>query len=223
MKTIVCIFAHPDDEAFGPGGTIAKLASKNKVYLICATKGDAGKHNGARGNKELNKIRGRELLASAKVLGVKKVFFLGFRDGDLSNNLYHRLAGKIETILKRLRADTILTYEPGGVSGHIDHITVSMVSSFVFQRLPFIKRLMQFCVLDTPERRKRKYFIYLPRAYKESEVDLAVDIRKVWDTKVEAMMQHQSQMHDIKRVMKIYENYPKKEFFLLTNKSRRRF
>ena len=44
MKPLVCIFAHPDDEAFGPGGTIAKFAKKRPVYLICATKGESGKY-----------------------------------------------------------------------------------------------------------------------------------------------------------------------------------
>jgi len=46
MKPLVCIFAHPDDEAFGPGGTIAKFAKQRPVYLICATKGESGKYKG---------------------------------------------------------------------------------------------------------------------------------------------------------------------------------
>ncbi|MBI4159549.1 PIG-L family deacetylase [Candidatus Wolfebacteria bacterium] len=85
MKTIVCIFAHPDDEAFGPGGTIAKLAKKNRVYIICATKGEAGKDSRRKKMGVLHDHRASELVASAKILGVKKVYFLGFKDGTLSN------------------------------------------------------------------------------------------------------------------------------------------
>ncbi|MBP9816108.1 PIG-L family deacetylase [Candidatus Woesebacteria bacterium] len=40
MANIVAIFAHPDDEAFGPGGTLAKLSNEHDVYIICVTSGD---------------------------------------------------------------------------------------------------------------------------------------------------------------------------------------
>lgn len=63
-------------------------------------------------------------------MGVKKVHFLDFLDGTLSNNLYHKLADKIEGHLKKLKPHTVITFEPLGVSGHIDHITVSMVTTF---------------------------------------------------------------------------------------------
>ncbi|MBI2097199.1 MAG: PIG-L family deacetylase [Candidatus Sungbacteria bacterium] len=215
MKTVVCIFAHPDDEAFGPGGTIAKLARKNRVYIISATKGEAGKEKGRRGSKNLHKIRADELLASAKILGVQKVFFLGFKDGELSNNLYHKLARRLERILVRLKPHALLTYEPRGISGHLDHVAVSMVVSYVFERLPFVKKLMQLCI---PENRARmmhkRYFIHFPPGYKKSEIDLVVNVRDTWDTKVRAMLQHQSQIHDIRRILKMIAKFPKKEYFL---------
>ena len=73
--TIVGIFAHPDDEAFGPSGTLALLAKENDVYLICATNGDAAS---GKPDPKLAEIRQKELLASANVLGIKKVYFLDF-------------------------------------------------------------------------------------------------------------------------------------------------
>lgn len=215
MKSVVCIFAHPDDEAFGPGGTIANLAKTRDVYIICATKGEKGKHKGKAGKKGLGDMRARELGQSAKILGVKKVFFLGFRDGTLSNNLYHDIARKVEIILKKLKPDTILTYEPRGISGHLDHIAMSLISSYLFERLAFIKKLMQFCVLDTPERRKMKYFIYFPPGYRKLEIDFVSDVRSIWDTKIRAMMQHKSQIHDIERILKMFRKSPKIENFLV--------
>jgi len=216
-KRLVCIFAHPDDEAFGPGGTIAKFAKTQDVYLICATKGEAGKHKGKKAGKNLGVIRENEMRASCKILGVKKVFFLGFRDGDLSNNLYHKVAAKIEIILKRLKPDTIMTYEPRGISGHIDHIAISMISSFVFERLEFIKKIMYFC---RPEMKggKWKYFIYVPPGYKESEIDVVIDTSAVWDIKVKAMLKHTSQIHDIDRILKRVSRFAKKEHFLIETK-----
>ena len=98
MKPIVGVFAHPDDEAFGPGGTLASFAKERDVYTICVTNGDAGQNSSGK-TKELAQIRRDELLASAEVLGIKKVFFLDYKDGTLCNNLYHEIAGKIQTIL----------------------------------------------------------------------------------------------------------------------------
>jgi LmbE family N-acetylglucosaminyl deacetylase len=60
IKTIVAIFAHPDDEAFCPGGTIAKLSQKNAVYLICVTNGDS-KGNSRKAEIVLGKLRKKEL------------------------------------------------------------------------------------------------------------------------------------------------------------------
>src|SRR3989344_3431403 len=138
-RPLVCVFAHPDDEAFGPSGTIAKFAQDRDVYILCATNGEAGGNH-----KNIAQIRRNELLKSAKILGVKKVYFLNFIDGTLSNSLYHQLASKIETKLKILKPDSLLTFEPRGISGHIDHITVSMVTSYVFQRLSFVRKLLHF-------------------------------------------------------------------------------
>ena len=216
-EKLVCIFAHPDDEAFGPGGTIAIFAKTHDVYLICATSGEAGKHKGKKAGKNLGAIRENEMRESAKVLGVKKVFFLGFKDGTLSNNLYHQIAAKIEIILKRLKPETILTYEPRGISGHLDHIAISMISSFVFERLKFIKKIMYFC---RPEMKGGKwvYFIYVPPGYKKSEIDMIIDTSAVWETKVQAMLKHHSQIHDIDRILKRVSRLAKKEHFLIETK-----
>ncbi len=132
MKPLLAVFAHPDDEAFGPSGKIALEAKKRDVYLICVTDGAMGINSG-RSKKDLAIIRKKELKNSAKKLGVKKVFFLEYKDGSLSNSLYHKIAEKIEDIVKEIKADTLLTFEPRGVSGHLDHIAVSFITTFVFR------------------------------------------------------------------------------------------
>jgi LmbE family N-acetylglucosaminyl deacetylase len=86
MKPVVGIFAHPDDEAFGPSGTLAKFAKEGRdVYIICVTKGDAGDNYSDKTNN-LTDIREEELKASAKELGVKEVIFLDFKDSLLSKS-----------------------------------------------------------------------------------------------------------------------------------------
>lgn len=210
MKTLVCVFAHPDDEAFGPGGTIAKFSKTHNVYVLCATKGEGGGSG---------KVRARELRASAKILGVKKVYFLGFEDGTLSNNLYHELASKIRNKLLKFRPGIIITFEPQGVSGHIDHITVSMVTSFVVQKLPFVKTVLQFCRPERFSKARQDYFIYFPPGYKRSEVDKVINISEVWETKVKAMLCHKSQIPDVKRILELQQKLPKEEYFLVLKKS----
>lgn len=218
MRPLLAVFAHPDDEAFGPAGKIALEAKKRDVYLICVTRGDAGL-NSTRSKKELSKIRKNELRASAKILGVKKVFFLDYEDGCLCNKVYHDIAEKINKIIKKTGANTLLTFEPRGISGHLDHITVSMICSYIFDKNEDIKTL--FCSCINPRERKmaaKDYFIFFPEGYKRNEVDEILDISDVWSKKIGAMNAHRSQKHDFEKIKKILENHPKEELFLVKNK-----
>jgi len=212
-RVVVAIFAHPDDEAFGPSGTITKLAKTHDIYVLCATRGEAG------GNlKNIGKVREKELRCSAQILGVKEVYFLGFADGTLSNSLYHRLAAKIEQKLKLLKPQTVLTFEPRGISGHIDHITVSLATTYVFYKLPFVQKLLYFCISEEERKLIKDYFIYFPPGYQKSQIDQIVDVSDVWDTKVASMLCHKSQIADAKRILKMRQKFPKVEYFLVTNK-----
>src|SRR6266568_3140736 len=106
MKPLVAIFAHPDDEVFGPGGTIATFASERDIYIICVTNGDAGLNSSTK-THDLGEIRKEEMLESTKILGVKQVFFLGYKDGSLNNNLYHEIAEKVQKILEKILPETL--------------------------------------------------------------------------------------------------------------------
>ena len=181
--------------------------------MLCATKGEAGGNH-----KKLGEIRARELKESAKVIGIKEVYFLGFKDGSLSNSLYHSLAEKIEKKLKVLKPQTVITFEPRGISGHIDHITVSMVTTFVFNKLSFVKTLLYYCISKDERKSPSDYFIYFPPGYKKSEIDKTVNIKDAWQTKVSAMKKHKSQLDDAKRILKILEKLPKEEHFLVVKK-----
>lgn len=217
-KVIVGVFAHPDDETFGPSGTIAKLAKNNDVYIICATSGQQGENHRTRTRRPLWKIRQEELRKAAKILGVKKVYFLGFEDGTLCNNLYHEIVTKAEKKLKQLKADEILTYYYTGVSGHIDHIVMSMVSNYLFLHMPRIKKLMMHAITKERAAERKDYFIFFPPGFDEQEFDLVVDVADIWDTKVEAMKQHKSQKKDMERIFSQADKFPKKEFFFVKEK-----
>ena len=84
--TILGVFAHPDDEGFGSGGTLAMLVDKgHRVSLICATNGDVGEiSDPALATPEnLGQVRQQEMRDAMKVTGVKDVRFLGYRDSGM--------------------------------------------------------------------------------------------------------------------------------------------
>lgn len=220
-KKIVCIFAHPDDEAFGPGGTIAKFATEAEVYLICVTNGDADKKfsHGKVSGGELGKIRREELQTSARILGVKEVHILNFKDGSLNNNNYHEVTESIKRVLNTIRPDTILTYDFDGVSGHLDHVAVSLECTYLFERLKYLKNILYFC--NNKEEKKlvgKNYFIYFPEGYDRKDVDLIIDVGKYFDLKKKAMMAHKSQIKDALWLLTFLRKYLKEEFFKVATK-----
>ena len=163
----------------------------------------------------LPNIRKQELVASAKILGVKKVFFLGFKDGTLSNNLYHKIAAKIDKKLTRLKPNIVITFEPGGVSGHLDHIATHFITTFVIKKLKKTPELWYYFVPDTHRALPSDYFIYFPPAKEHFEAEKVIDTTEVWEIKKKAMLAHKSQAHDANRILKHIERLPKRECFLI--------
>jgi len=122
-KRMQVILAHPDDESFAVGGTLAKYAHQNvQVILLCATRGEAG----IQGVKpeEAGDIRERELRQAAEHLGIE-VYFLGYQDGGLANTPPEMLLETIACWIDLVQPQVILTFGPEGVSGHPDHVTIS--------------------------------------------------------------------------------------------------
>ncbi|HEX8931688.1 MAG TPA: PIG-L family deacetylase [Patescibacteria group bacterium] len=213
MKSVVAVFAHPDDEAFGPSGTLALLAKERPVYLICVTDGSAGMNSSAK-THALTLIRKEELLASAKILGIKEVFFLNYKDGTLSNNLYHEVAEKVQKIVEELKPEVLITYESRGVSGHLDHIAVSFIITYVFEHSN-VSELWYYCITQKRREAFKDYFIYFPPGYAKEKIDKVVDVSGIWEQKLQAMHQHESQMHDVERILAGYKELPKEENFII--------
>lgn len=220
MKSVSVIIAHPDDET-AASGTIAQLAKTRDVYIICATSGDAGANNS---NKDelLLLLREDELRDSARTLGVKHVSFLGFRDGSLCNNLYHETVQKIKNRLKEYDSDTLITFEPRGISGHLDHIALSFIVRYLYDHLSDAQTLMYACMSAAQRKIVEKmpeYFVYFPAGYTESEVNQINDISDVWETKLAALRCHRSQKKDVEEFMlPMLLGAPKEEYFQVFRK-----
>src|SRR3990167_7504777 len=173
LKPLLCVFAHPDDEAFGPAGSIAYFAAQRDVYIICVTSGDAAI---VKDKDSLAKIREKELLKSAEILDLK------------------------------------------GVSGHVDHVVVALATSFVFQKLKYVKTLLYYCELKEMMEQIKDYFVYVPPGYNKQDIDLTIDVSKYWDTKLKAMRAHESQKDDADWIIGMISKFPKEEHFLKLEK-----
>ncbi|HSK66002.1 MAG TPA: PIG-L family deacetylase [Anaerolineales bacterium] len=148
-KTILAVLAHPDDESFGLGGTLALYARKgHNTYLVCATRGEAGTVDAEylNGFKDTAELRTDELLRAAKHLGLKEVFFLGYRDSGMPgmeankhpdaqiNHPIDEVAGRIVKYIRELKPDIVLTFDPIGGYKHPDHIHVHLATKLAFDR-----------------------------------------------------------------------------------------
>lgn len=142
MATLVCFHAHPDDEAIGTGGTIAKAAKDgHRVVLVTATRGEHGEV--ADGfldpGESLGERREKEVAAAVEILGVARQEFLGYRDSGMMGTPENddpesfwqadleEAAGLLAKILREESADVVTIYDENGIYGHPDHLKVWQV------------------------------------------------------------------------------------------------
>ena len=129
---LLAVFAHPDDESFGVGGTLARYAAEGaRVDLICATRGEGGSVGDPPlcRPEELGALRERELRAACAELGVRSLRFLGCVDGRLDSCPWPTLVGEIVAAIRELRPQVVVSFGPDGVSGHPDHVAVGRAAT----------------------------------------------------------------------------------------------
>jgi LmbE family N-acetylglucosaminyl deacetylase len=136
-RRLMAVLAHPDDESLGVGGTLAKYASEGvHVFLLTATRGDAGRYRGHRqdhpehpGPEGLAAIREQELRAAAAALGVRDVAILDYRDQQLDRASHDEAVARVASHLRRVRPDVVVTFGPDGAYGHPDHVAISQITT----------------------------------------------------------------------------------------------
>lgn len=121
MKRILLVFPHPDDETFMCGGTVAKYVKVGwDVQLLCATRGEGGS-------------RERELAKATEILGITQVRFLDYKDGTLPGVNPGELEDKVYRTMIGTTPHAVITFEPGGVTNHPDHIKLTRAVTVAFQ------------------------------------------------------------------------------------------
>lgn len=136
MKKMVLVFPHPDDESFVTGGTVAKYASSGwDVEYVCATRGEAGNRGPLENSLETTgDLRQKELDTAIKILGIRRVTFLGYKDGLLSKIVSGELEETMYKVLRERNPNIVITYEPNGVSNHPDHKRLTIATTYAFQK-----------------------------------------------------------------------------------------
>jgi LmbE family N-acetylglucosaminyl deacetylase len=126
-RVLMAVFAHPDDEAFGTGGTFARYATEGvDVHLVTATRGEAGQiAEGVAANAaNLPDIREQELRCACRAYGIRELHLLGYTDGQLTIAHQGQAVGRLVRLIREVRPQVIVTFGPEGIYGHYDHIAV---------------------------------------------------------------------------------------------------
>lgn len=205
-KIIFVIFAHPDDEAFGPSGTLLlETRAGHAVHLICLTAGQAGVNPD--NHPDLAEVRLREWRQAGKLIGATSMHHLGYVDGELANNQFHQAAAEVEqiiaTCLTNAAADCEIEFMSGdenGISGHLDHIFASRLAAYVFYRLKAIDRrvtrLRLACIPYDMMPAPNTDFMYMSPGRRPEEIDEIVDARQVHNQVAAIMRAHHTQRAD---------------------------
>jgi LmbE family N-acetylglucosaminyl deacetylase len=159
------IFAHPDDEIFCAGGTLAKyIAGGAEAMVVSFTRGEAGQIRDAAvaTRRTLGERRARELEAACQTLGVQHVRCLDYGDGKLQSIPQSELICQAVGLIREFQPDIVFTFDETGAYGHPDHIAISHATT-VACRLAgdpeqFPEQLQLGLVPHTPDRLYHSYF-----------------------------------------------------------------
>ena len=139
VRRLLAVLAHPDDESFGPGGTLALYARRGvDVHLACATRGELGSapKELLAGHADVAALRERELDCAAAELGLSAVHLLGYRDSGMPgspDNQHPRalaaapldqVAAQVTQLIRQIQPQVVITFDPMGGYRHPDHIAI---------------------------------------------------------------------------------------------------
>ncbi len=175
-KTLLAVLAHPDDETFGTGGTLALYARQKgiDVYLVCGTRGEVGEMDPKymRGFSTIAERREAELRCAAENLGLKGVYFLNYRDSGMTGSAdnthpqalaaqpIEKVAADIVHYIRLIKPQVVITFDPIGGYRHPDHIAIHNATVRAFHQAGS----PDFHPEDLPPYQPQKlYFQVMPR------------------------------------------------------------
>src|SRR5271166_583930 len=226
MLKLLCITAHPDDEAGAFGGTLLLYAERGvETSVVCLTAGTAAKNRGtARTSEELAKLRTAEFNASCTFLGVKHREVLHYPDSQLDRANFYEVVGELVARIRKLRPHVVLTFgTDGGLTGHPDHAMAGTFTAQAFQWAGRADRYPEQITQGlTPHRAQKLYhntadFVLRDRVpIAPPTVTARVEVGKErFEKKIQAFMLHQTQSPLFDRLRKNIGRMPTQEMFHL--------
>jgi LmbE family N-acetylglucosaminyl deacetylase len=191
IERAMVITAHPDDAEFGAAGAVAKMVRHGgEVTYVVVTNGNKGTSDRSMTPARLAQIREAEQRQAARVLGVERVEFLGYEDGEVEDTRQLRL--DITRQIRKWRPDLVITQNPHRTynlyASHRDHrITAGAVLDCVY---PLARDHLAFPELLPEHETHKVREVHLTQW---ESPHLVVDISETMDVKVKALACHQSQ------------------------------
>lgn len=210
LGTILCVWAHPDDEAWCSVG-LMKLATQNaqRVVVVTATRGGSGVSADEElwPADELAYIREEEMLRCLENLPSVEHRWLEYVDGTLQDVDVDEASEQIAQIIEELDADTLVTFEPEGITGHNDHKSVQKWSAEAIKKSNSKPRLVY--AIESVEsyesagkKLHEKHNIYFnceyPNCVAEADADILIELNEeCLNCKMECLRAHQSQTNNL--------------------------
>lgn len=199
VPTLLAIMAHPDDESFRAGGTLALLSQRGlRVQVLTATRGEAGSCGDPPlcRPEELPRLRERELRCACTALGIAPPLLLDYRDGTLAGVDEAEAIEVVLATIQEVRPAVLLTWPADGLSGHPDHVAVSRWTELAFAHTASWGQDAPAALyhLAVPHSVARALGLEHLHAVPDEEVTLTVDVRPVWNQKMAAIRCHATQL-----------------------------
>jgi LmbE family N-acetylglucosaminyl deacetylase len=195
IERALVVTAHPDDSEFGAGGTVAKLAKDGcEVTYVVVTNGNKGSSDRSMTPERLAVIRADEQRNAARTLGVARVEFLGYPDGEVEDT--RDVRRDVAREIRKWRPDLLICQNPNRTynlgASHRDHRTVGGVAldcvyPLARDHMAFPELMPEF----EPHKVKQVYVMQWQNPH------LVVDISDVMDLKLRALACHASQFVDV--------------------------
>jgi LmbE family N-acetylglucosaminyl deacetylase len=213
MRKLLCITAHPDDEAGAFGGTLLLYAERGvETSVICLTAGTAARNRGdAKTDDELAALRRAEFADSCKVLGITHGEVLDYPDGKLDRVDLYQAVGDLVLRVRRLRPHVLITFGPdGGLTGHLDHAMAGVFGTIAFEWAGRPDRYPEQLELGLAPHRAQKLYYHtadfiLPDRQPISQPTVTAKIAigdARFEIKAKAFQQHKTQAPLFERVRK---------------------
>ncbi len=207
--TVLGVWAHPDDESYGPAGTFRKLADEGvRTAVLVATRGQLGgiADPSIATPASLPEVREAELRDAAAILGIGDVAVLNYQDGQLMDTDVLELRGEVVRVIRAIKPDVVVTFGPAGVYGHPDHVQIRRVVTEAFTAAGnadnYPEHMEQGLAPYSPS---KLYYLAVPEhvagrisesgiiADHDSDITTTVDVRPYVETKLRAIRAHRSQ------------------------------